>query len=311
MTDVSPQPNDQSVDPPVSADDMDQFIKSLEAGYGENISLSTLAPQGTTTEPEPEPDKPSTDDEPEPEPEPEGDPNAILINGNRIPREDVERLYNFDQYLRANPDTAARVAEAVNPRQPTVPKASQAPSEFTPPPPPDFLDLDDPQTKFLWEQHVATRQEMFNQSQEFKRREAAIQQYQQQQSERQARDDMATALSQFRSAFPGLNEDDMTSIRKDAVAIVPGMMAQLQPVQALYRSMEVAAWARADMRPKLSSETQEQTEQQKSATRKRKAGAVASSPTSAPKVEARPSYRSDRDMVSEFAQALSEQGLGR
>ena len=188
--------------------------------------------------------------------------------------------------------------------------APEAPPGFVEPQPPEGFDLDDPQIKFLWDENVKTRRQVWEQGRQVADYATATQQQQQSIIDAQARADMDSALTQFRETFPGLNDDDMASIRQEAAPLLPAMMQNLSPVDALKRSMEVAAWANADMRPKLSTEEPQPTEKEKSTRRKRLAGQISGSPRSAPKVETRPSFTSDRDMVNALAQEFAEQ-IGR
>lgn len=308
-----PDLNDQQVDPPVTGDEMEEFIKSLEggyAGYGANVNLSTLLPQGQEPEPAPEEESPD-EEEGEPDEGPPPDDDDLVINGNRYPRADIERLLNFDQYLRSNPDAAARVTEAVT-NKPSVPEAKpEAPPQYTPPELPEGVELDDPISKLLWDQQVATHKELHEVRESQRKQVEAFNQTQQQQYERQAAADMETALSKFSTDFPSLNEDDVAQVRNEGVQYLPAMLQQMNGADALYRSMEIAVYANADLRQKVSSESPNPTKEQKSRTRKQKLGSISGSPTSAPKTESRPQFRSDRDLVEQFAKELAENGLGR
>jgi hypothetical protein len=76
--------------------------------------------------------------------------------------------------------------------------------------------------------------------------------------------------------------------------------------------MEIAGFANADIRQRMNSEEQpHKTTRQRSESRKKRLGSISGAPASAPKTEARPVYRNDRDMVQQFADALAENGLGR
>jgi hypothetical protein len=312
-------PNAMMVEPAVGEEDMEAFLKSLEDSDASVNLASILQPDHSDTEEsESESESESEPSEPEPtEPEPVEQPSDYFtINGEQWPRSEIERLYQFDRYLRFNPDVAQRVAEATRPRQesPAVPETAQeAPQvEFTPPQLPDFLDLDDPQQRFMWESHLATQKAIHDRDQRDNRIYAQLQQQQEQQVQRQASQDMETALDQFTDAFPNLNEDDLNRIRTDAGPLVDGMLKQLPPVQALYRSMEVAAWANADLRFKLQDPTKESpSSEQTSRTRKQRLSSISGAPKSAPKVEPRPTFTSDRDMIQQFADELAENGLGR
>ena len=307
--------NDQIVDPPLTGEDMDAFIASLESdfNYQNNINLSTLLPQGNNDEGGDDDDTDENDDQESNEGEETPDTNDFFtINGKQFSREEIERLYNFDQYLRANPDAATRVAQAITRPSPVSETPPQTPpQEFSAPEPPSELDLDDPQTKILWDQVVESRKAIWDQNQRFAQQQQTIAAGQQRLQASQAQSDMQTALNQFKEQFINLNEDDITTIRKEAGPILPSFLSQLPPVTALFRSMEVAAWANADIRKKLNDpEFKTETQATKSTTRKRKLGSISGSPASAPKTETRPQYRNDRDMVNQLAQAFQD-SLGR
>jgi hypothetical protein len=319
MTDTSNDPNAMFVEPSVSEDDMEAFLKSLEES-NESVPLAQYMDSGEsepTEPPEPPDEEPS---EPLEEPDAPGAEaqDYFTINGEQWPRSEIERLYQFDRYLRDNPDAAQRVAEATRPRQtsPAVPEATKEASpaevEFIPPELPDFLDLDEPSQRFMWESHVATQRAIFDRDQRDNRVFQQLQADRERDVQRQANADMNSALSEFTQTFPNLNEDDITQIRQEAGPLVDGMLRTLPPVQALYRAMEVAAWANADMRLKLENpELKTPSNSQKSTTRKQRLSSISGAPKSAPKTESRPTFTSDRDMVQQFADALAENGLGR
>lgn len=318
-------PNAQMVDPAIGEDELQAFLKTLDEGfeYAPNIDLSTFQPKGSTDDPldddNPHPDETDDDDddsETPPASEASSDDDDFTVNGNKIPRAEIQRLYEFDQFLRANPDKAQRVAETlaapvgeanVSPAQPT-------PSEtaFQAPEPPAELDLEDPTSKFLWDQTVEARKEAWEARQEVAKTTASITKGQQAIVDRQVQEDMAQALDQFKAQFPNLNDDDIALVRKDAGPLVQNYMATLPPVEALRRSMEVAGYANSDVRPKLLDPANATpTNAQKSAKRKSRLGSLSGTPRSAPKVDSRPKYTNDREMVQGFADALAEQGLGR
>lgn len=236
-----------------------------------------------------------------------------LSNGQKISREDAERLWNFDQYLRGNPDKAAAVNAAIAgqpaPPTPVVPEAATQASAFEEPTPPDFLDLDDPAQKFQWDTHVQTQKVLFDQEQRSQRFFANQAQQTQVQQTRQAETDMATALDKFKADHSNLNEDDIVAIRKAAGPFVSGMLAQLPPVEALVRSMEVGGMMDEGLRAKLTDPTvRTRSEAQQTRHRKRISGAISGSPRSAPKGETtRPTNQmSDKDFLNELAQGFNE-----
>jgi hypothetical protein len=320
MTMPEPSNEEQIVDPALSSEDMDAFIAQLESGYEGNVNLSTLLPQDSGDsgeEEEPPLDEPPVEEE-QPSEEPQGEADDFFtVNGNQVPRSDIERLYQFDQYMRANPDAAQRVSDALATpqpaREPDVP-APAAPAAqtntFEPPSPPESLDLDDPRDKILWDAHVLSQRSSWENQQAIARIQAQYNSDRQEQINRQASLDMETALSRFHSTFPNLNDDDVAQIRSEAAPLVPAMLAQNEPVHALYKAMEVATYANADIRQRIDS-APKPTTGQRSRSRKQRLGEISGSPRSAPKTEARPQYSSDRDMVQQFADALAQEGLNR
>lgn len=327
---MPPEPNDQMVTAQELGDeDLQQWLTSL--GDGAEIELPSLSlggplnpPTPTDTDPtggtdESDPDEPADDgDEPEEVPAPAqatGDADHFVINGEQFSRDDIERLYNFDQYMRANPDVAQRVNTAIAfPQTPAgqppvseTPPPADTPTEFQAPEPPDFLDLEDPAQKFQWDTHVATQRAFFDREQ---RDNKFFQQQAQERivnQQRQAEQDMASALTTFKQAHPNLNEDDIVKIRQAAGPFIDGMMKQLPPTDALVRSMEVAAVMDNDLRAKIQDPTvHTRTNHQQRQRNKQRLGAISGSPRSAPKTESRPAYSSDKDFLNALAQEFSE-----
>jgi hypothetical protein len=175
------------------------------------------------------------------------------------------------------------------------------------------LDLEDPTTKFLWDQTVASRKDTWTLGQQFRQTQQSIIDQNEAAAKRQAQADLDTALTQFRTQFTGINDDDMAVIRSEASVVLPGILQTMgETPAALFRAMEIAGYANADMRAKMDSPAPSPTARQRSTTRKQRLNSISGSPRSAPKVEnARPVYTSDRDMVNEFANALADNGMGR
>lgn len=329
-----PEINDQMVTPAeIGDDELQQWLTSVADGADIPLpaldSANGIPPKprmqegGTGEQPDPnEPgsDPPDDDDEEEEEQtqEPGGEADYFTINGNRFERADIERLYNFDQYMRNNPDVAQRVNDAIitptsqaagtgTPPVPETPAETSA--EFEAPEPPDFLDLDDPVQRFQWESHIETRRAIFDRDERDKRAFAQMAAERQQQAERQAATDMQTALGNFKEAHPNLNDDDIAKIRQAAAPYLPAMIQTLPPVEALSRSMEVAAVMDNDLRDKITDPTAKTpTAREQSRHRKGKLGQISGSGRSAPRTEpSRPAYTSDKDMLNELAAAFSEQ----
>lgn len=247
---------------------------------------------------------------------PTSDDFFTLPNGGQISKADAERLHQFDQFLRANPDAAQRVQAAIpapapaTGGQPDVP-TSTAPADQTPtfeaPEPPEWMDLEDPEKKWQWDNHVDGLKARFDIEQRTNAQFARQATERQETVQRQAAADMSTALDRFKQAHPNLNEDDLVSIRKAAGPFVSGMLAQLSPVDALFRSMEVGGMMDDDLRGKLM-DTSVRTPTEKTRTRHRKArlGELSGSARSAPKTESRPVLNSDKDLINALAQEFSE-----
>lgn len=300
-------------------------VRDINAGIARvDKTVTDQLPNGQTGEDDLDDDE-SDDDEPsdetpttDPATPSSATPEFIEVNGQQIPKADIQRLYEFDKFLRANPDAAQRVQAAIPPpaaappaggppNVPTPPTPANQVEEWKDPEPPDFLDLDDPAQKFQWDTHVSTQKALFDRDQRDKQLFAQQAQDRQAQTTRQAAVDMGTALEQFKQAHPNLNEDDIATIRKSAGPFVSGMLAQLPPVQALVRSMEVGGMMDDDMRTKLTDPTiRTQSEKTKTRHRKARLGELSGSPRSAPKTEARPQFTSDKDFVNAIAQELSE-----
>ncbi len=327
-----PETNDQMIDPEIGNEELEQFLNSLTDGQQIDLPSLGTTPAGEFIkgqqqgdDDEPNSDEPNADGDDDETPAGTPTPTEgvdgvdyFTINGQQFPRADIERLYNFDQFMRQNPDAAQRVAKAIEPATTGTPAVPAAPApttseveEFKPPEPPEFLDLDDPVAKFQWDSTVSLQKQQFELTQAQNKFFAQQAQERQAAINRQAAVDMDIALKQFRDQYPGLNDDDIATIRTEAGPFVPAMMQQLPPVDALRRSMEVAAFANTDLRKRLDAETPPPTNQHRSATRKQKLSSISGTPRSAPKVDTKPSFQNDRDMVNAFATALNDQMTGR
>ncbi len=340
---MPPEPNDQMVTEPELGDaELQQWLTSVADGADIQLpGLDIGVPPSSRKPPEQlhtdddltggvDDESPDDDDETPNEP-PEGAPagapqagtDFFEINGQQFAREDIERLYNFDQYMRSNPDVAQRVNAAIAGQGPTgqatVPDPSQATTdqgrteppvveEWKDPEPPEFLDLEDPAQKFQWDTHVATQKALFNNEQ--RQRQFFAQQAEQtnRRNVQQAQQDMATALASFKQVHPNLNEDDIAKIRNLAGPFVEGMMKQLPAVEALSRSMEVAGMMDNDLRDKLMDTTvRTKTEKQQSRHRKGRLGEISGAGRSAPRTEqARPAFTSDKEFLNALASEFSE-----
>lgn len=321
-----PLPNDQVITgAELGDDDLQQWLTSIGDGAEielPSLSLGTPTPTPTGEAPDDEPDDEDDDEPPEgaPPAQPTGEaPDSFTIgDGRTLSRADAERLYSFDQYMRANPDKAAAVNAALasttpptvggQPPVPTPPAPASETPEWKEPEPPDYLDLEDPSQKFTWESHVATQKALFDRDQRDNQLFAQQAQERQANTVRQAQQDTAAAVATFKQVHPNLNEDDIAAIRKASVPFIDGMLKNLPPVEALGRAMEVAAVMDDDLRAKIQDPTV-RTRSNKEQTRHRKArlGEISGSPRSAPKTEpTRPVYTSDKDFLNALAAEFSE-----
>jgi len=316
----APDPTDstQIVFPAESTDDIDAFLNSLGADfeYAPTVTVPPIAAQAPYGVDEHGNDIEESDEEVTPE----GDtPEFVVINGQQVPLAEVQRLVDFDTYLKANPDTARRMAESIAaptglPPVPTATEPEARPvAEFTPPTPPETLDLEDPSIKFMWDELVATRKQAWEATQMSQAVAQQGQVTQQQLTARQAEIDMRDAQAQFRHDHPNMTEDNIKSIRKLAAEmnIVPGLLTSMPtPTEALHRAMEIAAWADADTRP-LMLDTSSTPSPTATTTRKKRLSQISSAPGSAPVSDAPTRVRSDKDMIQAFATELAESGFGR
>lgn len=304
---------------------MDQFIASLEGEFqypefvhgADGKSDEQIAAEILNGEGQEEVDDETVDDTPtpvEPPPAPAtGDvtpppttpqPDHVLVNGQSVPLADIQRLYEFDQYLRNNPDAASRVQQAV--ATPTVPPAVQP----TPAPPadevkpPDFLDMDDPAHKFMWESHLEQQRQLqsFQQMQAAREQEALNQ---------KALSEMDTALSKFRSLHPNFNDDQITEMRRHAASmnIASAVMATtVNPVDGFVRILDLAAMDHPDLRTVYltPAESPTPTRKQRSTERKGKLNSLGGSSGSIPRTTTTPRPVTDREAIDEFAKGLAE-----
>jgi hypothetical protein len=307
----------QQVIPEASQESIDDFIKSLEDDSFTYPALTHLATgvvdepvaededdeEETTNEPV-TPDETTTDDT-IPEPVTSTVP-TVTVRGQQVPLADLERLYEFDQFLKSDPDAAARVQQAVA-GQPVVPAEPITPVAQTPQvvTPPDFLDLDDPVHKFLWEQSQSQQQSLLQLRQQEAARINA-------ETERRANDDMATAISRFRAAHPTFNDDQINTLRQHGARmnIVGAVMDTTpSPVEALVRVLDIAAMDNADLRPIFLAPPDESptpTRRQQSTTRKSKLNALGGSTGSVPRTTSTPRATTDKQAIDQFAKELAE-----
>jgi hypothetical protein len=331
MPEIESQQTDDNVYEVIGANDgrdstsMDQFIATLEQEFqypefarsvaktDEEIAAEILNGEGqeeiedetvddtqTPVEPPPAPVEGSTQP-PATSPAP---PDTVLVNGKPVAMADLQRLYEFDQYLRNNPEAAQRVQQAVTTIQPPVPAADppKPPNEVITPP--DFLDMDDPAHKFMWESHLEQQRQL----QSFQQQTAAREQ---EALNNKALSEMDTALSKFRSLHPNFNDDQITEMRRHAanMNIASAVMATtVNPVDGFVRILDLAAMDHPDLRTVYlaPAESPTPTRKQRSTERKGKLHSLGGSSGSVSRTTTTPRPVTDREAIDQFAQGLAE-----
>jgi hypothetical protein len=249
-------------------------------------------------EPEPEPSEP--EEEPEPAVE-EVQPTAeewISIDGRAVPVAEARSMLELRQYLATHPEKAEAVRRAVEGEP-----APEAPKE---PEPPEWMDLDDPSQRFMWEQ--------------FKTQDRQIRSLQEQQSQTAAESARARAINEvnvaldtFRQSHPELTESDVQEVRTHAVAlnIIGGLSQTRTGTDAVLKALDIAYLDHPDFAAKAKGEpTAAEAKAQKNAQRKQKlAGLSGSSGSAARQPEAQPKPTTDREAKEQAAKWLSEQGI--
>jgi hypothetical protein len=329
---VLPQESDDNYYEVIGANDgrtnesMDQFIASLEESF-EYPQLATLASGQTDEEIAAEilgdegqeiPDDEEIEDEevvtpPAPVPVAEvppvppapvvTSPETVTINGQQILTSDVQRLYEFDQFLRSNPEAAQRVKAAVEPVVP-APAVEATPTPDPALTPPEWMDLEDPAQRFMWESHVTNQKTLSAlQAQSMQRQQSEI--------NAQAAANTNTAISQWVAAHPNFNEDQVNEVRKHAAQmnLIDSLIATSpNPIVAVSRALDLAAMDKPELRTVyLDTEAPPTpTRQQASRTRKSKLNALGGSSGSVPRTTTTPKAMSDREAIDQFAAGLAE-----
>src|SRR3974390_2748155 len=251
-------------------------------------------------EPEPEPSEPA---EPEPEPEePEAAPveaEWISIDGRDLRVAEARSMLGRRQSLATHREKAGAVRRAVE----DDPPPPAPPAEPTPP---EWMDLDDPSQRFMWEQ--------------FKTQATQIRSLQEQQSQTAAESARARAITEvnvaldtFRQSHPELTESDVQEVRTHAVAlnIIGGLSQTRTGTDAVLKALDIAYLDHPDFAAKAKGEpTAAEAKAQKNAQRKQKlAGLSGSSGSAARQPEEQPKPTTDREAKAQAAKWLSEQGI--
>ena len=277
----------------------EEMVARLQSQFG----LESSVVEEPEDEPEPEPSEPA---EPEPEPEEPEAPEPVAeaadewisIDGRAVPVAEARSMLELRQYLARNPEKAEAVRRAVEGEPEPEPPAE--------PQPPEWMDLDDPSQRFMWET--------------LKTQSSQIAQLQQQQSAQLAETARGRAVSEvnvamdtFRRNHPELTEDDIQTVRTHAVGlnIIGGLSAGRNGTDAVLKALDIAYLDLPDFRARAKGEpTPTEQRAKASADRKQKLSGLAGGSGSAPKQPAAtPRPTSDREMRLQATQWLSEQGI--
>lgn len=296
----------------------DDWEYPVDTHLGDTPPVIDAETHTTEEEEDEDVDEEVTDTTPDPNttPDTSAEPETVKVNGHDVPLADVQRLYEFDQYLRNNPEASQRVAKAINPEPDGEPAPTAGPSgepavspqATTPTPlePPEFLDFDDPAQKFLWESFQLQQSQIHSLTTATEKQQKSL-------ADRQAVIDTDVAVSAFRTAHPNFNDEQMGKLRQHAAQM--GILDSLlttspNPVAALSRTLDLAALDHEESRALYMAPPEtprEKTATQKSQTRKDKLSALSGSSGSVPRQTATPKPQSDREMIAEFAKQLGDQ----
>jgi hypothetical protein len=276
----------------------EEMVASLRARFGLD--------QEEEAEPEPGPSEPEAEPaEPAAEPEPEAEPAApvaadewITIDGRAVPVAEARSMLELRQYLATHPEKAQAVRRAVEEEPEPEPEPEPAP--------PEFLDLDDPSQRFMWEQ--------------FKRQNAQIGALSktleaQAEAAREARltAEVMDGLQTFRGNHPELSEEDVQTVRLHAAAlnIIGGISQTMPGPAAVAKALEMAYMDHPDFRAKaMGVPSPKETKAAENKARKTKLAGIAGSSASATRQpEPDKKAESDREMRSQAAQWLREQNI--
>jgi hypothetical protein len=280
-------PDSETV-PDIETDEFEEWVNQIEANFTGNdfTPAREVAKQVADIITTPETDETQDDEVDEEEQIPSPTPvESITLDGEEVPVEELKRLYSLEKQIKAQAS------------QPPPPKAP----EFTPPTPPDSVDLDDPGQKAMWDHIVEIERRVFSQQQEFAQsRQDAINQ--------RAASEFQQALSQFKTSYPQMSDDEInTLIRPAAAPLIPGLLQSSKtPIDAMVQSMYLASLANPQLRDKILAIKPDP--KHTSQRRKRQQSALTpSSGSTAPRTDPARRVSSDRDAINEFAKQLEDQ----
>ncbi len=167
---------------------------------------------------------------------------VTLPNGATMALQEIQRLAEFEDYLNTHPDVAARVVAAAQGPAPATPPVTE-PAAPAPPPIPDYVDLDEPSTKWFVEQltHLQTEHQRIVAEDAQRRIEASN--YAAEQALLSVKDKLTLTdveVARLRDYTASLN-------------IVPGIMTRHRDnqVAGFVEALEIAAYSLPEFREKI------------------------------------------------------------
>lgn len=305
--------------------ELDEDLQTaLEAQFGGE------SPAATTPEDDVEPNDGGADDEPggeegaggedvEGASPPATEPTMLdLGDGVQIALDEARTLHGFGQFLRENPEIAARVEAALRGGEASDTTTAPTPEpvgEFTPPEPPEGVDLDDPAIAALWQQHVDTLAWQA-------RTEALIRAHDNYISQ-SAQETMQSLANQARTSYQqenNLSDSEMAKVYElaGALQVLPALMQPVDPVTGLPRpvdplaamkqSFDIARWQIPELRER---EVQTLAESRSTESkRKKKLSSLGGSGGTAPKTKPEPTTEAGRRAAMIEQVAAYQRGEG-
>jgi hypothetical protein len=302
--DAAPEPDSLAAELGIELTDEDRALaEKMVTRLKSQLGLEPVAQE----EAQPEPSEPEeSDDEPEepeaPEPVEQTPPQAddwITIDGRAVPVAEARSMLELRRYLSENPEKADKV-RAVIEDQPQPEK----PAEVEPP---EWLDLEDPSQKFMWET-------LKSQHQQIARLQQSLGGIQANTARQDAQRQVDLALSTFRTNHPELTEDDVQTVRVHAVGlnIIPGLeKVMASGSEAVLKALDLAYQDHPEFRAKATGvPSPKEQKQGESKARKQKLAGLAGSSVGATREPSAPKRpETDREMREMATKWLTEQGI--
>ena len=235
-------------------------------------------------------------------------PNLVEFGGEIMPIEEAQALIELNRQVKSDPAKAARVREAI--------LGSQAAPEYVGEQPlPDWIDPDDQSTVHLFRQQQRIDAELAEVKASEQRRQHEHLSQQQEVRKQQVITSFRSAMEQFHSEHPELDQSDLKGLVDQAATMrLLDNPESLDPegslVGGMMRALDTAMWAVPQYRQKAIEGDTLRSKAQESEDRKKKSSALSSSTGSAPRTttqEARPTNRQEimQNMLSDFRSGMS------